>query len=861
MKKLREIIIVIILLLISGLAHGVNMLHFPYYENDEGVYVSQAWSIVTSGKLAPYTYWYDHAPAGWILLALWAQLTGGFFTFGMSVNSGRVLMLVLHVISTYFLYRIARRLAGSPLAGIVAALFFALSPLGIYFQRRVLLDNIMTFWVLFSFYLLSIPKLKLRHIILSSITFGIAILSKENAIFFIPGFLVYLIFNSTYKHKRLAVVQWLTIAFLVTSLYFLYAFLKNELFPYGTLLGGAKPHVSLIDTFRFQLSRRGGDPTDPQSEFRRDLLKWINQDWLLMLTGAVTTSGTLLLSLYKRHYVAAVLLAIFFIYFLARGGEVIEFYVVPLIPIFGIVTGIVLTDLLRIVGRFKPRLSLAIAITIPVLLTGYYVFFHHNNRGFNIYTTDQTKAQIDAITWMRQNIADTSVVVIDNYGYVDLHAADNPGKDVYPHAEWYWKVDRDSSIKADVLHNNPASIDYIAMTPQMESDLFTANLSLLDAAFKQSKPVERIWHDGWGVEFWSTTFPQQVLTRSWESYKRNFMQSGRVIDPENNGVTTSEGQSYALLRAVWMGDQATFDQVWQWTKTNMQMATGVFGWNWGNYDGTQKLKDNGSAADGDSDIALALAQAYGRWHNPEYLSAARQVVNGIWETEVATVGGTNYLVAGNWAKDKPVAIINPSYFAPYAYRIFVQVDPTHAWNSLIDSSYVALSKCSDAVLDKNSSAGLAPNWCAMDAKGKAIASPEKGLDSTAYSYDAYRSTWRIALDYIWFNESRARTYLQDHHFLRSVWQSNHQILVGYTHDGLPFERYESAGAYGANIGNFIVVDHKQAEAIYQAKILGKFYENTTDSYWEDPKNYYEQNWAWFGTAMYANALTNYWHGI
>jgi len=32
--------------------------------------------------------------------------------------------------------------------------------------------------------------------------------------------------------------------------------------------------------------------------------------------------------------------------------------------------------------------------------------------------------------------------------------------------------------------------------------------------------------------------------------------------PHSRGVTTSEGQSYALLRAVWMGDQATFDTVW-----------------------------------------------------------------------------------------------------------------------------------------------------------------------------------------------------------------------------------------------------------------------------------------------------------
>src|SRR5258708_31355739 len=101
------------LLLISAIAHGYNMFHFPYFENDEGVYQSQAWALLTKGKLAPYTYWYDHAPGGWIFIALWILLTGGFFTFGFSLNSGRMFMLVLHIVSCIFLYFIGKRVTGS----------------------------------------------------------------------------------------------------------------------------------------------------------------------------------------------------------------------------------------------------------------------------------------------------------------------------------------------------------------------------------------------------------------------------------------------------------------------------------------------------------------------------------------------------------------------------------------------------------------------------------------------------------------------------------------------------------------------------------------------------------------------------
>ena len=123
----KELLLIIILLLIAGVSHGYNMFQFPYFENDEGSYSSYAWSLLTEGKLSPYTYWYDHAPAGWILIALWAFVTGGFFTFGFSLNSGRVLMLLLHILSSLFLYFIAKRFTKSQWVGALSVIIFSLS--------------------------------------------------------------------------------------------------------------------------------------------------------------------------------------------------------------------------------------------------------------------------------------------------------------------------------------------------------------------------------------------------------------------------------------------------------------------------------------------------------------------------------------------------------------------------------------------------------------------------------------------------------------------------------------------------------------------------------------------------------------
>lgn len=238
-----ELAVLFFVLITAGVAHGFNMFHFPYYENDEGTYMAQAWSVLTQGKLAPYTYFYDHAPLGWFLIAFWNLISGGFFTFGLSVNSGRVFMLVIHLISTLFVYLITKKLTKNTLASILASLIFSLTPLGIYYQRRVLLDNIMIFWVLFSFYLLIGTGRKLRHFLASALTFGIAVLTKESAIFFFPAF-IYIAYSQAHKvHRSFAVIKWIAISTTIISVYMLYAVLKGELFPSGTPLGGVITHM------------------------------------------------------------------------------------------------------------------------------------------------------------------------------------------------------------------------------------------------------------------------------------------------------------------------------------------------------------------------------------------------------------------------------------------------------------------------------------------------------------------------------------------------------------------------------------------------------------------------------------------
>ena len=72
--------------------------------------------------------------------------------------------------------------------------------------------------------------------------------------------------------------------------------------------------------------------------------------------------------------------------------------------------------------------------------------------------------------------------------------------------------------------------------------------------------------------------PPQLLEPLWHSYKVTFIEpsSGRTIDPSRATITTSEGESYTMLRAVWRGDKTTFDTSWSWTQANLERPDHLF---------------------------------------------------------------------------------------------------------------------------------------------------------------------------------------------------------------------------------------------------------------------------------------------
>lgn len=346
-------------------------------------------------------------------------------------------------------------------------------------------------------------------------------------------------------------------------------------------------------------------------------------------------------------------------------------------------------------------------------------------------------------------------------------------------------------------------------------------------------------------------YPNTVLTDMWDSYKQQFIQEdGRTIDKGANLITTSEGQSYTLLRAVWVDDRQTFDKAWKWTNVNLKKRPNdkLFAWKWGQRsDGTWGIltEQDGmnTASDADQDIAMALILAYYRWNDQYYLDQARATLTDIWNTEVVTINGKPYLTAGNWADSTSTITVNPSYYSFAAYPLFEQVDPVHNWMGVKDTSYTVLFNFVNQ---------LPPDWAQLNKTTLAVSPVSLNGKPVSFAQDASRIVWRVGLDWQENADPRALEYLKQLKIPETQWTQNNVLNDSYGLNGQPLSSYESLSMYSTLLPYFKYNDNNTAKKIIQEKIFADFNPDTGSL----SKNigYYDANWAWFGLAAYNNYL-------
>ena len=153
----------------------------PQRVDDEGTYVAQAWVVQHWRTLGHYTYWYDHPPLGWLLLAAWTSLTGAFGRATTAIAAGREFMLAVQLLSAALLYGVARRLELRRVAAAGAVLVFSLSPLALGMHRAVYLDNIAIPFVVAAFLLVLSPTHRLAAHAAGGLCLAAAVLVRKPA--------------------------------------------------------------------------------------------------------------------------------------------------------------------------------------------------------------------------------------------------------------------------------------------------------------------------------------------------------------------------------------------------------------------------------------------------------------------------------------------------------------------------------------------------------------------------------------------------------------------------------------------------------------------------------------------------------
>ncbi len=276
----------------------------------------------------------------------------------------------------------------------------------------------------------------------------------------------------------------------------------------------------------------------------------------------------------------------------------------------------------------------------------------------------------------------------------------------------------------------------------------------------------------WGQEF---PFPQNVeyeygiqastpdnnrIQSLYTKWKNNFYtESGDYarIKFDDQQYTVSEGTAYGMLIFVYMDNstnntQDEFDKSYNYyQKFSSQNSGGkkyLMEWK---IQGFSNVNLTGSASDADFDVALALLLAHKQWGSNgdiNYIKEAETLLDVIYQKQVRA--WDHIIKPGHHWEDAA----NPCYFTTASIGLYTQAQDaegfskTHDWTKVYDAAQTYLK-------NSQSSAGLWPDWTSPSVTSPSACKPGGG--GCNWSWDACRTSWRIAWDYIWYGTANSKT--------------------------------------------------------------------------------------------------------
>jgi endoglucanase len=197
---------------------------------------------------------------------------------------------------------------------------------------------------------------------------------------------------------------------------------------------------------------------------------------------------------------------------------------------------------------------------------------------------------------------------------------------------------------------------------------------------------------------------------AWQRYQDLYLSAdGRVIDAgEAHGISTSEGQAYALFFALAANDSARFARILQWTQDNLahgDLARQLPAWKWGRANtGAWTVLDSNSASDADLWIAYTLMSAGRLWRRPDLRALGERIAGRILSEETMYVPGLGASLLpgahGFYARD--LWRLNPSYAPLQLLRGLRRSTGEALWEGILETSA--------KLIDASAPHGFASDW-------------------------------------------------------------------------------------------------------------------------------------------------------
>lgn len=277
--------------------------------------------------------------------------------------------------------------------------------------------------------------------------------------------------------------------------------------------------------------------------------------------------------------------------------------------------------------------------------------------------------------------------------------------------------------------------------------------------------------------------------------------SYRVLFNGNDEIV-SEGIGYGMVLAAVFGDREILDGLWKFYNRRLN-DNGFMHWKIQGCDAN--VTGWNSATDAELDVAMALLIADCQWGDltATYRDDAEEIINLVKEHEVQTGCGTPNAVLKPGDAWGGCSCTNPSYFAPGYYRAYAQFTGDSFWNDLADDTYVTLKA------NAHETTGLVSDWCS--GSGNSGCSEWQSGD---YGYDAARTPWRIAVDYLWWGNQDAKEWLTTvTNWVRETGIEN--IGDGYEQDGTKISSTHNSTFVGAFALGAMCVSQADADDFHE----------------------------------------------